>query len=164
MPNATSVEPPPTSTTATVPSGGSLVAPQRAGEGERGLLVAVEHLDLEAGGVAQRHEHGVAVGRPSRIAPVATTRARCAPSSRIRAACARHGRRQPRDRLGADRAASPGRSLNARSWATHAQPAAVAGSTTSRRVVFVPMSMQAQRMAPGRRTRRERWTPSAILA
>ena len=145
-PIAISLDPPPTSITAIVPSAGWTQRARGAHEREPRLLLAGEH--------AQRH----AARRPPRRRPARRGSARCgsrrwprpraprrppraprppgfAPPRRSRRS-SRPGSRRPSPRL------LPMR-VNAR-WATSSRSLPSPASATSSRVVLLPMSMQAQ--------------------
>ena len=87
--------------------------------------------------------------RPARIAAVATTRTCAAPAASAAARCARDDLGDRGDLLarGSPPSASIRRPMrvNARCWSTSASRPCAASATSSR-VVFDPMSMQAQRM------------------
>src|SRR3954454_15118165 len=137
VPTAISVDPPPTSTTATVPGRSSasvLVAPRNA---------------IRASSCSSRIS--TSTGMPAtnsarlsaaRIAAVATTRTPSAPRWRASATCSATTRPTSPIFSGAISGAMP-RRVNARCWSTSVRRPSFT-SATSTRVVFVPMSTQAQ--------------------
>ena len=104
-PTAISVEPPPTSTTAIVPSAGWHQRAGGAHEGQPRLLLAREHVERHAAGVLAPRPRSSARLGALRIAAVATATICSAPTSRATLACVRHHLGGLRDLLRGDRAA-----------------------------------------------------------
>ena len=152
LPTATSVEPPPTSTTAIRPAGGVAiisVAPQKASRASSSPLRTTVSWPVRARSAASSAASLAAV----RIAAVATTFIRSAPAARAVAICASTTAATCSIVSGGIVPSAASRRpmrVNARSWST-ASSRSPATSATRTRVVLDPMSMQAQRMTVGRR-------------
>ena len=144
-PTASSLEPPPTSTTAMVPSAepsSVRVAPTKARRASSSPVSTLSGMPPASSTAPTRSSRLDAL----RIAAVATATISSAPTSRAHAACARTtsavsaifsaGIEPPSRRLRPMR-------VNAR-WVTSSRSPSSPASATSRRVVLLPISMQAQ--------------------
>ena len=152
VPIAISDEEPPTSTTAMSPSGGcssALVAPTNASRASSSSLSTSTATPARSA-IARVKSSWLAA---SRIAAVATARIVSVPSSRARRTCVATTSATSRIFFGGILSSAwrplPIR-VNAR-WRSSSRRRPSAGSATSSRVVFEPMSMQPQIMTPGYR-------------